>query len=127
MSVSIQVGDVFWSRFPLREAPGKPGNKIRPALILGYKPAATPRDDNYVLCAYGTSQAARPIKAWELVVQLPGTSKITIIDCSRRAVLPVTEDYFPDFERAERLGESWYPMIKAALMASKEADRLEGK
>ena len=114
---SIQAGDVLRCAFPLREAPEKPGPKIRPTLAI-----AVAVQDDKVLVVYGTSQAHEAPQAWQVLVEVEkGT--VTLFDFTRRELLPATARYFPPLPGKRspvigRVADDRFPEIAAAIKAA---------
>ena len=103
------AGEIVWCRYPYREAPGSPGRKVRPALILNL--ILSREKDYLVRVAYGTSRRWMATDAPErprLEITDPdeyrpaGLKRPTIFLLDRTAPLPWREDWFPPRRRIGR-------------------------
>src|SRR4051812_31628106 len=109
--------DVVWCWFPEVEAPGVPGPKPRPALILGVSGGTSLS----VLVAFATSQKLDRVFETEYLVSDPaivrkvGCSKPTKFDLSRTVWLPYTDEAF-----GEKVKGSGSPVIGRLELPEKE-------
>jgi hypothetical protein len=104
--------DVVWCYFPTRERPAVPGSKARPVLILGLS-----EDGSLIAAAYGTSQAHRAPRSFEVVHEAhPGT--FTTFDLSRLAKVPHSSAYFPSIPKLQPFPERRVPELLRARAAA---------
>ncbi len=92
-------GDVVWCHFPLREMPGSPGPKPRPAIVR--RTFLDPRTSrSSVEVAFGTSKKPKTLYRGEFVVASPGGMRAagldlpTKFDLARTVRLPWARQFF---------------------------------
>ncbi len=92
-------GDVVWCHFPLREMPGKPGPKPRPAIVrTTFLDPRTSRSS--VEVAFGTSKKPKRLYRGEFLIASPagiraaGLDLPTKFDLARTVRLPWAQEFF---------------------------------
>jgi hypothetical protein len=97
-------GDFVWSNFPERENPARPGPRH-----IGYVALSTSSDHgSAIFLAYTTSrlwEGPRPFGVHSFDRQAAaamGQSRSFTLDLRRMALVPATEEWFPDLASANR-------------------------
>ena len=92
-------GDIVWRHFPLREMPGKPGTKPRPAIVRAvFLDRRTSRGS--VEVAFGTSKKSDRLYQGEFLISSPsgkqaaGLDRPTKFDLARTVRLPWAREFF---------------------------------